>query len=213
MDATAPIIVRRDVTLAYAPLDLSRVDANGLRSLAGLQATRVLVAPERIVAVYPSASVVVEIDGKRIRATQQQRSQDLAAATLCQMVSQCHKLAGAPALTAYGFNYAVELTLTTSDLSANMAALLTPDAKKTEALVGGSLIQMSFTPQIIFRRDQTLYELSLLPPEGKLLRTTLTAHFEREGIKLPSADQLEASCRKEYEGYTALLDRLSGGKK
>jgi hypothetical protein len=213
MDAATRVIVRRDVTLACASLDLARVDANGLRNLVGLQATRVLVAPDKIVAVYPSASAVLEIDGKRIRATQQQRSQDLAAATLCQMVLQGHKLAGAPTLAAYGFNYAVELTLTDDNLYTNMAALLTPDAQKAEALVGGSLMQMSFTPRIVFKRDQALYELMLLSPEGKVMRTTLTAHFEREGITLPPADQLEASCRKEFENYTALLARLSGDKK
>jgi hypothetical protein len=212
MDALELVIVRRDVTLAHASLELSRVDANGLRSLAGLEAVRVMAAPDRIVAVYPSASVVLEIDAKRIRATRQQSDKDLSATTMCQMVSQCHKLAGAPALAAYGFNYALELTMTSSDLSANVAALLTPDAQKTEALVGGTLLQMSFTPQIYFRRDQTVYELALLPPQGKLLRTTLTAHFEREGLKLPPADQLEASYRKEYEGYIGLLTRLSQGK-
>jgi hypothetical protein len=213
MVATTPVILRRDVTLAYASLDLPRVDANGLRSLAGLKAERVLIAPERIVAVYPSASAVLEIEGKRIRATHEQPSQDLAAATLCQMVLQGHKLAGAPALSAYGFNYAVELTLTDDNLYANMAALLSPNAQKAEALVGGSLVQMSFTPRLVFQRDQALYELMLLSPEGKMMRTTLTAHFEREGIRLPSADQLEAACRNEYEGYVALLARLSAPRK
>jgi hypothetical protein len=54
MDTIAPVIVRRDVTLAYASLDLARVDVNGLRNLAGVQASRVLVSPQRIVAVYAS---------------------------------------------------------------------------------------------------------------------------------------------------------------
>jgi len=213
MGATTTVIVRRDVTLAYASLDLARVDANGLRNLGGLAAARVLVAPDAIAAAYPSASAAVEIGGNRIRATNQESGQELAAAALCQIVSQCHKLAGAPALAAYGFNYAVELTLADDNLYANMAAMLTPDAQKAEALVGGSLMQMSFTPRIVFKRDQALYELMLLSPAGKVMRTTLTAHFEREGIELPSADQLEAACRKEFEGYTALLARLSQGKR
>jgi hypothetical protein len=213
MGATTAVIVRRDVTLAYASLDLARVDTNGLRNLGDLAAARVLVAPDGIAAAYPSASASIEIGNNRIRATNQQNSQDLAAGTLCQIVTQCHRLAGAPALTAYGFNYAVELTLTDDSLYRNMAAMLTPDAQKAEALVGGSLRQMSFTPRIVFQRDLALYELMLLSPEGKVMRTTLTAHFEREGLKLPPADQLEAACRKEYEGYVALLTRLSQGQR
>jgi hypothetical protein len=209
MEARTPVILRGDVMLVCPSLDVARVDSNGLRDLAGTRAARVLVATERIVAVYPAVASVVEIGGGRIRATQQPRSQDLSAGTLCQLACQCHRLAAAPALAAYGFNYATEMPLANGELHANLAQLLTPNAQKAEALVGGPLVRMSFTPRLTFRRDQTLYELSLLSPEGKLMRSTMTAYFEREGIQLPPADQLEASCRKEYEGYTALLSRLS----
>lgn len=204
-------LLRQSITLVYAALAVPAMDGNRLKNLAGLQAGRVVLAPDRIAAIYPSAASLVQIDGKRIQLAVQRRDQQVGDVPLWQMAAQCHQLAAA-AVIAYGFNYSVEETLADGNVYATIAGMLNPDAQRVKTIMGGDLVRIAFTPVIVFRRGQTLYELSLAPAEEKLMRLNLNVHFEYEGITLPPVEQLEAVYRQEFADFTAVLARLDKGQ-
>lgn len=206
---------RQNITLVYAELDLQDIDSNGLKKLANIQASRVVVAPDQIVATYPPA-ILIQMDNRRIQLTLQQNDQQMGAVPLWQMASQCHELRSSPKakLTAYGFNYGMEATLTDNNVYATITSMLEPNSERVKEIMGGDLVRMSFTPVVLFRKDKTICELTLAPTGEKVMRINLNVHFEHEGINLPSADQFKASYEQnEYKDFLALLSRLAGEQK
>ncbi len=224
-------VTSENLTLVYDALDLQGLDCNELRTLTGVPAQSLLLTPEQVVAVYPPAPLLVQMDERRVRIataqlgdlpggleqllqTQNARSQpkapqkEVGAVPLWKIARACHALLPGATLLAYGFNYSVEATLREGTAVAAIAGLASVNRERVAAAFDGELLSFAATARLAFRRGQTLYDLVLMPQEEQSLRVTFNVHFEHEGIALPGEKDLEAAYRHEVQVLQALLAEL-----
>jgi len=210
MDIDIQRVLSQNITLVYDSLDLRTIDTSELKGLMGVEAKpMVMDTPEMIVAVYPPHPLIIQIGDRRIRVTFPRESEDIGAVPLWEIAIKCHQLVPQSQLVAYGFNYDVEVELAGGNAHKVMLDLFVSNPKMIENALKGHLV--SSIPRIKFRRGQTIYDLVLEPVDEQHLKVHLNAHFQFEGITLPSEDRLEESFRHEFGYLTSMLPRLFEG--
>lgn len=208
VDIDIPAVLSQNITLVYDSLDLQTIDSSKLKELTDAKAM-VMDTPEMIVAVYPAAPIIIQMGDGRTRVTLQRESEDIGSVPLWEIALKCNRLAPKSALVAYGFNYDVAVEFAGGNAHTIMTGLFVSDPQRIENALEGHLL--SSIPRLKFRRGQTLYDLVLEPINEQHIKAHLNAHFEFEGISLPSQDQLEAFFRQEFEYLISVLSRLFEG--
>ena len=220
----------QNLTLVYDTLDLRAIDINNLRDLSNVQAQQVIIMPQRITATYQSEPLVIQMDSKRIRVglfqsgafeefLQMPRGaevpekrkvahQDIGTVPLWRTAIACHQLVSSATLVAYGFNYSVEAILETNNAVEAFTSLVHVNQERVMRAFDGDLVSFAATPRLAFQRDQTVYDLVLMPAEEQHIRVTFNVHFEYEGVVLPAEKELEQSYHDEFKTCTTLLSRL-----
>lgn len=203
-------VLSQNITLVYDALDLRTIDSSKLKVLMGVKAKpMVMDTPEMIVAVYPPDPVIIQMGDKRTRITLQRQSEDIGTVPLWEIALKCNQLASKSTLVAYGFNYDVGVEFAKGNVHTIMIDMFVSNPQKIENALEGHLL--SSIPRLKLRRDQTLYDLVLEPVNEQHIKVHLNAHFEFEGITLPSQDQLETSFRQEFGYLISVLPRLFEG--
>ena len=201
-------ILNQNIVLLYDSLNLQAIENTKLRNLGNVQAQQMVITPEVIIVRYPS--IVVQMGNKRTKIAFQESDGGIDAISTWDIAHKCNELASASESTlgAYGFNYGVEVTIEGANTYTAMVMMFAPDMQKVQGILKGTLLSLSFTPRLAFRRDQTLYDLMLQPIDEQRIQVNLNAHFEFEGITLPTQDQLKASFHQEFEYLTTMLPRM-----
>jgi len=212
VDINVSIVLSQNMTLVYDSLDLQAIDSSELKRLMGIQTKPMVIdAPEMIVAVYPPEPTVIQIGDSRIRITLSQNSKEIGGVPLWEIAVKCSRLVSESKskLVAYGFNYDIGAELVSGNAYKVTKELFVSNPKMIESALGGYIL--SFVPRFIFQRDQTRYDLVLEPLDEQRIKVHMNAHFEFEGIALPSQDQLQVSFYEEYKYLGSILPRLFEG--
>jgi hypothetical protein len=211
VDIDVSVVLGQNITLVYDSLDLQAIDSGELKKLTGVETKSMLMdTPEMIVAVYPPEPTVIEIGDNRFRITLPQNSEDIGRVPLWEIAVKCSRLVSESKskLVSYGFNYDIGVE---SERNAHKVTkeLFVSNPKMIESALGGYIL--SFVPRFIFQRDRTRYDLVLEPVDEQRIKVHMNAHFEFEGIALPSQDQLRVSFYEEYQYLASILPRLFEG--
>lgn len=206
------IVLSQNITLLYDSLDPRAIDSGKLKGLMGVQVKPVLMdTPAMIVALYPPSPMIIQMGDRRTRITLQQESEGIGSVPLWEIALKCHELVLESQLVAYGFNYDVRGEFTDGNAQTATITMFVSNPQRVETALEGHLL--SSIPRFKFRRDETLYDLLLEAIDDQHIKVHLNAHFEFEGIALPSADHLEVSFRQEFEYLVSMLPRLLGGSR
>jgi len=209
---TIRTIITQNITLVYDSLDLRTISINDLRELRGDQTKpTVMDTPEMIVAIYPPEPVVIQMGDRRIRITLPQPQESIDDAVLHEVATKCDQLAGRPRsqLVAYGFNFDVAVELPNRNAHEVVVDRFLKETESIKTTLDGSLI--SFSPRLMFERNQVRYDLVLEPVNDHAMKVHLNAHFQHAELTLPATDQLSDSFAAQYEYLVSLLSGLLGG--
>jgi len=210
MPVAIQIVLGQNITLLYDSLDLKAVDSGKLKGLMGVQIKPVVMdTPVMIVALYPPSPMIIQMGGQRTRITLHQESEDIGSVPLWEIAVKCHELVPESQLVGYGFNYDVRGEFTDGNAQTATITMFVLNPQRVETALDGQLL--SSVPRFKFRREKTVYDLSLDAVDDQHIKVHLNAHYQFEGITLPSADHLEASFRQEFEYLVSMLPRLLGG--
>lgn len=208
-------ILSQNITIVYDTLDLSMLDTTVLRNLFGEEIRPTIMdTPEMIVAVYAPSPLFVQIGERRIRITNRQNTEQLGDIPLWEIAAKSQKMLPENKFTAiaFGYNYDVGIHYENVDIHGILKDLFLADISQLQEDLNGELV--SFTPRMRFTRGETRYDFALEPLEPfheQRLKAHLNAHFQLDGIPLPSAEEMKQSFEEEYQYFSGMLTSILEG--
>jgi len=201
-------ILRQNITMVFDSLDLQTIDINKLKSLFDDQSS-IMNTPEIIVAISPEESKIIQIGERRVRVNIQKGMKTIGEIPIWETSSKALDLVPKKfSLIAYGFNYDVicDLSLNAND---SLKEIFLRNEEKLDSAIDGQIL--SFSPRLIYTRQNKRYELLLEAVEEVKLKGHLNAHFQREDINLPTSEELKDSYLTEFDYFQDILTRLFQG--
>lgn len=202
MSISSLTVVAQNITIVYEALRLKELDHAQLKQLCPEEAILIDV-PDRLVAVWPNSSLVVEFGDERVRVTLPERNNTIGSVPLWQIATDCHRLGGPVRVKAYGFNYDLEVA-TEEDVKTLIREKFKASWPELERVTGAHLLSVAPRPQL--QHERALYDLALVPVEDRRLQVHLNAHFDE--VAIPPVQQLESAYRAEFDYLISVLPGL-----
>lgn len=202
MEIDSALLLIQNITIVFSNLDVQEIDSHQLKKLLSKDAL-ITMMPDTLVAIDPSGPLVVQFSDRRLRVTCQEAGSDLD--PIWKTAIDCYKLVQNAKITAYGFNYDVQVTISDSDAISHILQMFSVDPQNLSHRLNGTI--QSITPRIKFQRDQILYDLILEPVSPKQAKIHLNAHFDNENLQLDE-NILRQSYSAEYQKLLDILPRL-----
>ncbi len=212
MEIREIVVLSQNVTLVYDQLDLKGIDTTQLKSLIQVEpGPNVWDTPDLIVVVYPPSATVLRLAEQRMTVTLGQQGGRVGQEPMWDVIEKSHGLVTAlgSKLVAFGLNIDIGFVLADADPHSLTRRCFLRDAETIQDVLGGELV--SFTPKLVFTRDERIHSLTLEPVDSERLKVSQNVHTERPGVELPGKPELSALYLSEYErliaDVSALLDR------
>lgn len=203
MQISTTKVLSQNITLAYAALDLQRIDSRSLKEIVDPSAV-IMDTPDMIVAMSAVKSLIVQAGDRRIRVTLQGERERVGDVPLWVIARSCHELVGQAQLVSYGLNYDLGIGVIGESAHQAMITAFLSGREAIEPILDGEI--WSYVPRLRYRRDEAAYDLFLDPVNEQQVKVHLNVHFE--ATDLPSRRRLKAAFLGEFAHLESVLPRL-----
>jgi hypothetical protein len=206
--AVIEAVFGRNITIVYDALDLQTIDRNKLRGVIPDITPTVMDMPEMVVAVYPPSPWLIQIGDRRIRINVAAEIEGLGEFPLWEYAIKCNELipADKASLISYGYNFDFGLSFQEITPRDALISKFVLNRAALEDSLQGTLT--SYLPRMIFKTGDIQYDLVFELMNDAQMKIHGNAHFQYDGIQLPSLDGLKASYIAQYEHLRNIIQKL-----
>lgn len=211
MTAVIEAVFGRNFTIVYDALDLQAIDRNKLRSVIPDITPTVMDMPEMIVAVYPPSPWLIQIGDRRIRINVAAEIEGLGDFPLWEYAIKCNELlpADKASVISYGYNFDFGVRFQDSTPRDALISRFVHNRAALEDTLQGTLT--SYLPRMIFKTGDVQYDLVFELMNDAQMKVHGNAHFQYDGIQLPSLEGLKTSYIAQYEHLHSVISNVLNG--
>ena len=208
MTAVIEAVFGRNITIVYDALDLQAIDRNKLRGVIPDITPTVMDMPEMVVAVYPPSPWLIQIGDRRIRINVAAEIEGLGDFSLWEYAIKCNELISADkaSLISYGYNFDFGVRFQQGTPRDALISRFVLNRAALEDTLQGTLT--SYLPRMIFKTGDVQYDLVFELMNDAQMKVHGNAHFQYDGIQLPSLEGLKTSYMAQYEHLRNVIEKL-----